>query len=417
MTAAFNEPRLGDASVRDFLRRHWQRQPLLIRQALPGLLEPAAGAGAKPASSTDQLFPTRELFALARDPEVESRLVFAPPAAAATAAAAGGRSASPARGGGWKLRHGPFARLPSRQKGAWTLLVQGVDLHLPQARALMDRFRFIPDARLDDLMISFATDGGGVGPHVDSYDVFLLQVHGRRRWRIAAPAPARLVPDAPLRILADFEPARQWLLEPGDMLYLPPGWGHEGTAVGECMTCSIGFRSPSASELRQAFYSYLAEQPPAADGRAERRYRDRTMAPVPHPAQIPEDMAKTLGDWLQSHRPSTALVHRFLGCYLTEPKPSVWFEPPDPAQPGFADGVPLVLDRRTRMLYRERAFFINGEPIELPRAAGAAGELLRALADRRRLDAVQTARAIRHPWLRDTLEEWLASGWIRRAGS
>jgi len=407
--ASSGKRRLGDLSLHQFLRRHWQRRPLLVRQAWSSL-----GAGA------DMPFTIRELFALARDPDVESRLVFSP------------GSSPNASADTWRLRHGPFSRLPSRRQPGWSLLVQGVDLHLAAARAMMDCFRFIPDARLDDLMISFASDGGGVGPHVDSYDVFLLQVQGRRRWRVCAPASVSLVPDAPLKILADFEPQQTWLLQPGDMLYLPPGWGHEGTAVGECMTCSIGFRSPSIAELRQAFFTFLAdtppEQPPAG---ALRRYRDKTLAPAARPAEIPDDMARTLGDWLREYQPPAQVIERFIGRYLTEPKPSVWFNAPSGAT-ALSDLVPsgsprpssdaapeiaLELDRRTRMLYRLDDFYINGETVDLPRSRSQARALLQTLADQRRLDAVQTADALRIPWLRATLEDWLASGWLKRAST
>jgi 50S ribosomal protein L16 3-hydroxylase len=198
------------------------------------------------------------------------------------------------------------------------------------------------------------------------------------------------------------------------MLYLPPGWGHEGTAVGECMTCSIGFRAPSASELRQAFYAFLADHPaPAAE--PDRRYRDPPLTPAVRPAEIPAHMAETLGGWLQE-RPPRALVERFLGTYLTEPKPSVWFEPASDAELP-TTGVPLALDRRTRMLYRGGTCYINGEAVAMVGADRRARALLRMLADRRALDAAQTEGALRLPWLRDRLHDWLVSGWIRIAGS
>jgi 50S ribosomal protein L16 3-hydroxylase len=387
--------RLGDVAVKTFLRRYWQRRPLLVRDALSGLIS----------GLLDQAppFTARELFALARDPDVESRLVHAP---------GSGRS--------WRLRQGPFTRLPPRRQPGWSLLVQGVDLHLPAGRALMDRFRFVPDARLDDLMVSFATDGGGVGPHVDSYDVFLLQIHGARRWRIAPPGQSALVAGAPLKILAEFTAQQDWLLETGDMLYVPPGWAHEGTAVGECMTCSIGFRAPAPAELRQAFFGFLADRQPASPTaceparQAQRRYRDRTTEAARNPAEIPTDMAVTLLGWLQEYRPPAQLIEEFIGCHLTEPKPAVWFESsPDARLP--EDGG-IALDRRTRMLYRNGTFFINGEAVQPPQPGRATRDLLEALADRRSLDAVQTARALRQPWLADRLAQWLACGWIVTAG-
>ena len=377
---------LGGMTVTRFLQRHWQRRPLLVRQALAGLVEGMPRAA---------LFGVRDILALARDPDVESRLVVAP--------------AGP--GDAWRLRQGPFGRLPPRNQPGWTVLVQGVDLHLPAGRGLMDRFRFLPDARLDDLMVSYASDGGGVGPHVDSYDVFLLQVHGRRRWRIAPPGPWQRVPDAPLRLVADFTARDEWLLEPGDMLYLPPGWAHEGTAVGECLTCSIGFRSPSPAELRQAFFAYLADHAGASEADTTRRYRDRSRQPASRPGEIPDDMAATLGGWLAAWRPSAAMIEAFIGSHLTEPKPSVWFE--SVADAVVAPGDCITLAARSRMLHRKGRVFLNGEAVALPAAGRAeALRLLQALADRRGLDTVQTARAFRHPGLRDTLQGWLVAGWI-----
>lgn len=191
------------------MRTHWQKKPLLIRQAL----------------SPDEMralhFPLspERVLALAARHDVESRLI----------AQSRGR---------WSFNHGPFDErpLPSRKTRNWSVLVQGANLVEPAVEALMQRFRFIPDARLDDVMISFATDGGGVGPHFDSYDVFLLQAHGKRRWRISAQEDLTLIPDLPLKILANFRPEEEFVLEPGDMLYLPPHYAHDGVAEGDCMT-------------------------------------------------------------------------------------------------------------------------------------------------------------------------------------
>ena len=218
---------LGGLSPSTFMRRHWQKKPLLVRQAVPGVAPP---------------LPRAALFDLAGSDDVESRLVAR-------------------TGAQWQVRYGPLARrsLPPASRPGWTLLLQGLDLHLPWAHELLCRFRFIPDARLDDLMLSWASDGGGVGPHLDSYDVFLIQVHGRRRWRIGPVVDTSLVEGLPLKILADFQPAEEWVLEPGDMLYLPPRWGHDGIADGECMTASVGFRVPSAGGLARELLQRLAE--------------------------------------------------------------------------------------------------------------------------------------------------------------
>lgn len=367
---------IGALSVEQFMRRHWQREPLLARAALPGFVSPIAPA---------------RLFALAADDAVESRLVTA-------------------FDGRWAMRRGPLERLPARRRPGWTLLVQGVDLHDDTMHALLQRFRFVPDARLDDLMVSFATDGGGVGPHVDSYDVFLLQARGTRRWRLAPPGDATLVDGAPLKLLANFEPTQEWLLEPGDMLYVPPGWGHEGTAVGECMTFSIGFRAPSRREFLSAFLAAAGDAP----GGRDPRFGDRARAPTGHPGALPDDLADMLGAWALGWRPQTAEVERFVGCFLTEPKATVWFDAPAvrlaPARLGSLTArVGLRLDRRTRMAWRSAAVFVNGEAFDAP-APGR--RLLRALADRRALTAAECLRAFADPALAAMLHRWHEAGWL-----
>ena len=209
---------LGGLTPAQFMRQYWQKKPLLVRQAIPGF---------------KALLPRADLFALASQEGVESRLVQQTE-------------------GAWKFQHGPFTRraLPPLQRPHWTLLVQGVDLHNDSVHALMQQFRFVPDARLDDVMISYASDGGGVGPHFDSYDVFLLQAHGQRRWRIGRQKDLSLRDDVPMKILSHFEPEEDWVLEPGDLLYLPPRWAHDGVAVDACMTYSVGFRAPARRGLR-----------------------------------------------------------------------------------------------------------------------------------------------------------------------
>src|SRR5437762_13345898 len=231
---------LGGRSAKNFLSRFWQKKPLLIRDAIPGFRG---------------MIQASELFRLAGREDVESRIVQR-------------------RGGRWKLALGPFSRadLARRRETGLTLLVQGVNLFHPPADALLRRFDFIPYARLDDLMVSYAAPGGGVGPHFDSYDVFLLQGEGQRRWRLSRQRDLALKPDVPLKILARFRPDHEVLLDPGDMLYLPPGIAHDGVAIAACSTYSIGFRAPSAQELGIAFVDWLRDRI-ALHG----RYRDQVL--------------------------------------------------------------------------------------------------------------------------------------------
>ena len=364
---------LAGLSAQQFMRRHWQKKPLLVRQAIPGFR-----------SELDR----RALFALAGRDDVESRLVLA--------------SEAPTHGA-WKLRHGPFGArsLPPLKRPGWTLLVQGVDMHIAPVRQLLDRFRFIPEARLDDVMVSYASDGGGVGPHFDSYDVFLFQAHGRRRWSYGRQKDLRLHDDVPLKLLRNFEPEHEVLLEPGDMLYLPPRYAHNGVAVGECMTWSVGFRAPRVMALASELLQRLAQD--AADVEKDRLYRDPGQAALTSPAAIP----KALGEFaLAAVRQALAqplALERALGESLTEPKASVWFEGRTKGGPGDC----VWLDARTRMLYDVNHVFINGESY---RARGRDARLMRELADARMLSHMSVARA--RVGARELLDEWCAAGWI-----
>ncbi|MCC8404752.1 cupin domain-containing protein [Paraburkholderia sp. MMS20-SJTN17] len=372
---------LGNLSPSQFMRRYWQKKPLLIRQAVPGIEAPM---------SRD------ELFELADQDDVEARLIthFR---------------------NKWQLEHGPFApdELPSVEQRAWTLLVQGVDLHDDRARALLDRFRFVPDARLDDLMISYASDGGGVGPHFDSYDVFLLQVKGKRRWRISAQKDLALQPGLPLKVLQRFAPDEEWVLEPGDMLYLPPHIAHDGIAEGECMTCSIGFRAPSESELTAQFLYHLAERGEAA-GKAGALYRDPQQAAVERPAELPAALVERVGAILAKVRWNEQDIASFLGTYLSEPKPSVVFDPPqrplnETRFAGAASKSGLRLDRKTNLLYERRFFFVNGEEISW---SGAKNWLF-DLADSRCMSAKRFVTLSHDSSVTALLHEWYRAGWIQ----
>jgi 50S ribosomal protein L16 3-hydroxylase len=372
---------LGNLTPAQFMRRHWQKKPLLIRQAIPDIAAPLSRG---------------ELFDLADQDEVEARLIthFR---------------------NKWQLEHGPFAadELPSLKQRAWTLLVQGVDLHDDRARALLDRFRFVPDARLDDLMISYATDGGGVGPHFDSYDVFLLQVHGKRRWRISAQRDLSLRPGMPLKVLQHFEPDQEWVLEPGDMLYLPPHIAHDGVAEGECMTCSIGFRAPSASELTAQFLYHLAERGENAE-RPAQLYRDPQQPAVARPAELPPALIERVGAILAQVKWGENDIASFLGTYLSEPKPSVVFDPPQKplSEARFiqhASKSGIRLDRKTILLYNRRFFFLNGEENRLADVK----KWLNEFADNRCLSAKRFVTLSDDSSVTALLHEWYCAGWIQ----
>lgn len=369
MTISEPMPLLGGLSPTQFMRRHWQKRPLLIRQAVPG---------------TSSFVSRADLFALAGREDVESRVVAQ-------------------EGKAWKLHHGPFSKraLPPVSRPGWTLLVQGLDMHVDAAHELLLRFRFVPDARLDDLMVSWASDGGGVGPHVDSYDVFLLQIQGTRRWRMAPPGDAALVEGLPLKILKRFVPQNEWVLEPGDMLYLPPGWQHDGVAVGECMTASIGFRAPGRGELRDDVLQRMLEVSERAD--PDPLYRDPRQPATLQPAFIPDalrDLAVKEVERFLADRRSLSCA---LGEVLSEPKPSVWFD----RGSLLAIGQGVRLDRRTRMLYDDRHVFINGEAY---RAVGRDAKLIRALADERVLTAARFAAL--SDGARELIQQWAQAGWL-----
>lgn len=369
---------LGGMTPAQFLDEYWHKKPLLIRQAIPDFKAP---------------IPRDELFALAASDEVESRLITH-------------------FNGKWKLTQGPLAELPSPAKRDWTALVQGVNLHDDRADQLLANFRFLPDARLDDLMISYASDGGGVGPHFDSYDVFLLQAHGQRRWSIGRQRDLSLVEGLPVKILRNFQPEQTYTLEPGDMLYLPPHYAHDGLALGECMTYSIGFRAPAWQELAEHFLQFMADTI-ELDG----RYADPDLRPSPRPAEIPASMLEQVSQALNQIRFERDDTDLFLGEYLSTPKPETFFKPPQRAlnaerfaQAAAKNG--LRLSARTRMLYAGRRIFINGESFD---TAPADRKTLRLLADRRALEAGDYAAASAD--VREALHAWYGHGWLLTGAS
>jgi 50S ribosomal protein L16 3-hydroxylase len=264
--------------------------------------------------------------------------------------------------GGWTIEHGPFSRSGLRRTAKpWTVLVQGLNMLLPDADEMMRRFDFIPYARLDDLMVSYATDGGGVGPHFDSYDVFLLQGLGKRRWRIGNQKDQTLIEGLPLRILKDFRPVHDWVLESGDLLYLPPEWAHDGIAVGECMTYSVGFRAAPAQELAEQFLAYLQDRVELPG-----RYRDPGLKRQAHPAEISVAMIDQVADILEGIRWDRGTVRDFLGSHLTEPKAQTYFDHPERPVTAARFAAALAkrgvrLDARSQLLFVGSRFYINGE--------------------------------------------------------
>ena len=358
---------LGGLTPREFLRDYWQQKPLLVRQAIPGFESPI---------SAD------ELAGLALEEEVESRLVLE-------------HGAHP-----WELRRGPFAedtfsQLPERD---WTLLVQAVDQFVPEVAEVLKDFGFLPSWRIDDLMISFAAPGGSVGPHFDNYDVFLLQAEGQRRWKIGqmCDADSKLLQHADLRILADFEQTDEWVLEPGDMLYLPPRLAHYGIAEDDCMTYSVGFRAPSAAEVLSHFTDFLAQFLPD-----EERYSDAGMAPISDPHQIQQEALDRLKALLTEHMSDERLLLTWFGQFMTEPRYPELVSGPEIEEADFLaaleDGAVLVRNPSARLAWSEvdvgLVLFASGQSRLLP---AHLKELLRLICA---ADALHTDNLA--PWLAD----------------
>lgn len=331
---------LGGISAREFMRDYWQKKPLLVRQAFPDFESP---------------IDPDELAGLALEEEVESRIVLE-------------HGAHP-----WELRRGPFtedtfAELPEKD---WTLLVQAVDQFVPEVAELLEHFRFLPSWRIDDVMISFATPGGSVGPHFDNYDVFLLQGHGERNWKVGqmCNSDSPLLEHADLRILAEFEQSGEWTLEPGDMLYLPPRLAHYGVAVDNCLTYSVGFRAPSAAEVLTHFTDFLGQFLPY-----EERYSDADALPASDPHQIQHDALDLLKALMDKHMNDKDLLLTWFGQFMTEPRypEQVVGEELDEEElvEALEDGAILIRNPSARMAWSELGddlmLFASGRSCPLP---------------------------------------------------
>lgn len=318
----------GGMPVAEFLRDYWQKKPLLVKQAMPDL----------PAIDPN------ELAGYALEKGVESRLIVERPTADTPLLSE------------WRLTHGPltgksFRALPNSH---WTLLVQAVNQLHPDIHALLDRFRFIPNWRIDDVMVSYAADKGGVGPHFDYYDVFLLQASGKRHWRLgqACSSASPLRPDTDCKILRDFVTSAEWLVEPGDLLYIPPGLAHWGIAEGECMTYSVGFRAPSHSDI---LLDYAQERASALT--EDQRFSDPDRAASANPGLIAETDLAQVRSILQKLLLDDTRLASWFGRFMTQPsRDALRFDLASP-YPALAPGVRAAYWPRGD----QATLYVNGE--------------------------------------------------------
>lgn len=338
---------LGSLTPAQFLADYWQKQPLLIRQAIPDFTSPI---------SPD------ELAGLACESQVESRLIME-------------------RGGQhpWQVRHGPFteqdfAQLPETY---WTLLVQEVDRHVPEIADLIDKFSFVPSWRIDDLMISYAVPQGSVGPHTDSYDVFLLQAHGTRRWQISSQR-GELLPDLELKILREFTPEQEWILSPGDMLYLPPGVAHYGVALDECMTYSIGFLAPNHTDMLQDFVSFALNQ-----FDENQRYTDPDLRLQASFGEISSQTLEKIKNIIHSLPTDESLIQQWFGRFVTQTRSGTHLDIPEieyTASDWLAELQQCHLRRAARMAFIHHPdntiLFVEGQAITLPKSSATIATLL-----------------------------------------
>ena len=345
---------LGGLTAEEFCAEYWQKKPLLVRNALPDFKCPIS---------------PEELGGLSLDEEVESRLVLEK----------GGKTP-------WELRHGPFTEddLLSLPDSHWTLLVQEINKHVPDFALLLEHFNFLPNWRLDDVMVSYAAEYGTVGPHADNYDVFLLQGSGRRRWQLSWQDSGcdELLPDLPLRVLKNFKPEQEWILEQGDMLYVPPGVVHHGVALEDCMTISVGYRAPNITELTAAYCANIISQMDQDD-----YFRDPDLKPDIQPGLINPFALHQLRDRLrESLFRDDAELDRFLASAITDVRPGHYL--PEPKQPLQAAEIRELIESQKEMWRSEYARFsyieqsqcfilyVAGEEFSLDSALSFAAKLL-----------------------------------------
>jgi 50S ribosomal protein L16 3-hydroxylase len=335
---------LGSISIDTFLSEYWQKKPLLIRNAFPDFISP---------------IDPDDLAGLAMEEDAESRLIF-----------------ENGKNGPWELRNGPFteedfASLPEKD---WTLLVQAVDQWVPELADMLDYFRFIPKWRLDDIMVSFAPEGGSVGPHFDQYDVFLLQAQGQRHWQVGPRCNdnSQLVQGTDLKILTNIDVSEEWTLNPGDMLYIPPQYAHNGVALNDCMTFSVGFRAPSHADI----INHLADHV-CAELTEDERYSDADIKDAQaQPALIDNEAISRVQDAVIKHMENPEALKAWFAQYMTQSKYEALHEPLedklewDELSPAFSQASCVLQNETTRWAYYESnqgiEFIINGENINAP---------------------------------------------------
>ncbi|MBC7755670.1 MAG: cupin domain-containing protein [Bdellovibrio sp.] len=361
---------LNNLTPTQFLAEYWQKKPLLIRQAIPNF---------------KNFLTPQELMDLATDEDAQARLITQ-------------------KNGKWQVQNSPleepdFAKHLKLKNNLWTILVQNINHHMPQAVDLLQQFNFIPHARLDDLMISYAPKGSGIGAHIDSYDVFLLQGAGQRKWQLSNQKDFSLVENAPLKLLKNFTPEQEWVLEAGDMLYLPPHIAHCGTSMSDdCMTYSIGFRAPSYQELAHEFLSFLQDKLPENAG-LQGRYTDPNLTVQENAGEISDAFATNIYEALSGITWKNDDIADFLGHYLSEPKAHVYFDAPieislavftKKLAKTLAENLSenlhekkVQLSLKSQLLFTQNAFYLNGEKLTVPLEIMAC---MRELADKRCLN-------------------------------
>ena len=325
---------LGKTSVNTFLKKYWQKKPLLIRNAIENFQSPIT---------------EKDLFKIAQDEEAISRLIEY-------------------KKDLWQVKYGPFKKsdFPKKKNAPWTILVQNINHHLSFANSFLNFFKFIPYARLDDLMVSYATKEGSVGPHFDSYDVFLFQAKGEREWRISEQKEFALDKKSAIKIITNFKSKNSWVLKPGDMLYLPPNIGHWGISHSDdCLTYSIGFRAPDTFEIQSKFLDFIQDN---LNVNKNDLYKDPNLKLQKNPAEINSSMINKIQQIINQLRWNKNSINTFIGQLLTDPIETAIFQPPKPISLEIfkknLSNKTLVLNPKTRMLFIKNSFYINGEFID-----------------------------------------------------